>query len=196
VSLGSEKSAASGLGFVPFVSATAVNESYPVESRSTLPSYRAYWLARLRESQGRARTALRESNTITATLRHPDERDDVFLFYTEDAALLRPLYGAINVGVGAGATIAGLATLPFDDGRLFTTAVRSVVFSVPELAFVNFRKGRNGVLPRDWMQARAEDRSTGGTGVVLDGNPLRQSPSATPRERAVVTASPSSGTFF
>jgi hypothetical protein len=185
-----------GLGFIPFVSATAVNESYPVAERSTLPSYRRYWLARLRETEGSARTTLRESNTITATLRHPDERDDVFLFYTEDATLLRPLYGAVNTGIGAGATLAGLATLPFDGGRLLTRGARSFVFSVPELAFVNFRKGRNGVLPRDWMQARAEDRRTGGTGVRLDGDPLPQSPSATPRERAVVTASPSSGTFF
>jgi hypothetical protein len=147
-----------GLGFVPFVSADAVNEKYPVAERSTLPSYRTYWLQRLRESEGRARTAVRESNTITATLRHPDDGDDVFLFYTDDASLLRPLYGVINAGVGAGASIAGLAALPFDGGRRLITGVRSLVFSVPEIAFVNLRKGRNGVLPRTWMQADARGR--------------------------------------
>jgi hypothetical protein len=149
-----------GLGFIPFVSAAAVNESYPVAERSTLPSYRTYWLVRLRETEGSARTALRESNTITATLRHPDERDDVFLFYTEDATLLRPFYGALNAGIGAGATLAGLATLPFDGGRLLTRGARSFVFSVPELAFVSFRKGSNGVLPRAWTEAPAEDVAT------------------------------------
>jgi hypothetical protein len=157
--LGAGDTPAAGLGFVPFVSATAVNERFPVQARSTRPSYRAYWLARLRETQGRLSTAVRESNTLTATLRHPDDRDDVFLFYTDDATALRPLYGAINLGVGAGASLVGLVTLPFDRGRRLTTAVRSMVFSVPELAFVNFRKGRNGVLPRAWMQSLANDES-------------------------------------
>lgn len=156
---GAERTADAGLGFIPVVSARAVNDAYPVAERSTLPSYRNYWLARLRETEGRVRTAARESNTLTATLRHPDDRDDVFLFYTEDATLLRPLYGAVNSGVGAGATLAGLFTLPFDGGRLLTKSARSFVFSVPELAFVSFRKGRNGVLPRDWMSPLAQSGS-------------------------------------
>jgi hypothetical protein len=53
--------------------------------------------------------------------------------------------------VGAGATVVGLAKLPFDRGQLFATAVRSTVFSLPELVFVNLRKGKNGVLPWAWM---------------------------------------------
>lgn len=148
-----------GLAFVPALSAAAVGERYPVVATDTLPSYRRYWLAKLRETQGSARTALLESNTITASLRHPDERDDVFLFYTEEATLLRPLYGAINLGVGAGAMLAGVATLPFDRGRLLTTGARSFAFSVPELAFVSLRKGRNGILPRGWMDATPAPRS-------------------------------------
>ena len=151
VTFGSRERIDSGLGFVPFVAADAVNAKYPVVKRSILPSYRTYWLRRLDETEGRARTALLESNTITATLRHPDDDDDVFLFYTDNATVLRPLYGVINAGVGAGASIAGLATLPFDRGRLLFTGVRSFAFSVPEIAFVNFRKGRNGILPRAWM---------------------------------------------
>lgn len=152
VGLRAGRTPAAGLGFVPFVSAGAVDGSYPVTRRTTLLSYRAHGLARLRETQGRLRTALRESNTLTATLRHADERDDLFLFYTDDATLLRPLYGAINAGVGAGAAVAGLATLPFDRGSLLVRAARSFVFSLPEIAFVNFRKGRNAILPRAWMQ--------------------------------------------
>lgn len=148
---GAGRQADAGLGFMPFVSAAAVNDSYPVTARDTLPSYRTYWLARLRDTQGRVRTALRESNTITATLRHPDDRDDVFVFYTEDATVLRPLYGAINAGVGAGAMVAGLVTLLFDRGRLLTTGARSFAFSLPELAFMSVRKGRNGMLPHAWM---------------------------------------------
>lgn len=145
-----EATADAGLGFVPFVSAAAVNRGYPIDVRSTLPSYRKYWLSRLRETEGALNVVLRESNTLTATLRHPDERDDVFLFYTDDTVALRPLYGAINTGVGAGASVMGLLTLPFDRGRRLTTGVRSVMFSLPELAFVNLRKGRNGVLPWAW----------------------------------------------
>lgn len=150
ISLDAEATADAGLGFVPFVSAAAVNRKYPIDERVTLPSYRKYWLSRLRETDGSLRVALRESNTLTATLRHPDELDDVFLFYTEDTVALRPLYGAINAGVGAGATVMGLVTLPFDRGQRLTTGVRSFVFSLPELAFVNLRKGRNGVLPWTW----------------------------------------------
>jgi hypothetical protein len=161
-------SADAGFGFIPVVSADAVNRNYPVAEHPLLPSYRNYWLARLRETDGPARTALRESNTITATLRHPDDRDDVFLFYTEDATVLRPLYGAVNTGVGAGVTLAGLVTWPFDHGRLLRKGARSFVFSVPELAFASFRKGRNGVLPRDWMQPldRAPRTAVTATGTL------------------------------
>jgi hypothetical protein len=171
--LGAPASADAGLGFIPVVSARALNEAYPVAQRSTLPSYRNYWLARLRETEGRARTTLRESNTFTATLRHPDDRDDVFLFYTEDATVLRPLYGAVNAGIGAGATLAGLATLPFDGGRLLTKSVRSFVFSVPELAFVSFRKGRNGIVPRNWTQTLVGNgrRGTTAAGTVRPAAP-------------------------
>lgn len=156
--LGARGRADGGLGFIPVVSARALNEADPVAERATLPSYRNYWLARLRETEGYARTALRESNVFTATLRHPDDRDDAFLFYTEDATVLRPLYGAVNAGIGAGATLAGLVTLPFDGGRLLSKGARSFVFSVPELAFLSLRKGRNGVVPRDWMQWLAQSR--------------------------------------
>jgi hypothetical protein len=145
-----------GLGFVPFISAARVNQTYPIDERSTLPSYRKYWLSRLSEARGGLRVALRESNTLTSTLRHPDDRDDVFLFYTDDTVALRPLYGAINAGVGAGASLLGLAMLPFDRGERLTTGVRSVVFSLPELVFVNLRKGKNSVLPWAWM-AGSED---------------------------------------
>ncbi len=154
---GEQAVADAGFGFVPFVSAARVNRTYPIDERSTLPSYRKYWLSRLRETDGAMRVALRESNTLTATLRHPDDGDDVFLFYTDDTVALRPLYGAINAGVGAGTSVVGLATLPFDRGRLLTTGVRSVVFSLPELVFVNLRKGKNGILP--WTWTIGEERS-------------------------------------
>ena len=139
------------------MSAAAVNRAYLVSERSTLPSYRAYWLAQLRKTDGPLRVTLRESNTLTTTLRHPDDRDDVFLFYTDDTVALRPLYGAINASVGAGATVVGLATLPFDGGLLFATAVRSTVFSLPELVFANLRKGKNGLLPWAWMGSSTRD---------------------------------------
>ncbi len=146
------------LSFVPFVAAAAVNASYAVSERETLPSYRSHWLAKLREQESPLAVALRESNTLTTTLRHHDERDDVFLFYTDVTPALRPLYGALNAAVGAGATVAGLVAFPLDGGELFRKAIRSFVFSMPELVFISLRKGRNGMLPWDWTHVSATRR--------------------------------------
>ena len=141
------------LDFIPFVSAAVVAKRHPLATRSTLPSYRAYWLERLRKTDGLLATDLRESNTLTATLHHPDKRDDLFLFYTDDVVAARPLYGVVNTGIGIGASVAGLVASPFDSGNLLRRGLRSVVFSAPEIAFVNFRKGRNGMLPKAWAAA-------------------------------------------
>jgi hypothetical protein len=49
--------------------------------------------------------------------------------------------GAANLSVGIGAAVAGLATLPADRGHLLWAGLRGALFSLPELAFVNLRKG-------------------------------------------------------
>jgi hypothetical protein len=83
---------------------------------------------------------LRESNTLTSTVYGPNPRDSFFVFFT-DAVPARPLLGAVNVAAGLGAGAVGLAALPFDGGRTLVAGVKGVLFSLPELAFVNLRKG-------------------------------------------------------
>jgi len=53
----------------------------------------------------------------------------------------RPLFGAANVLTGLGATVAGMIALPVDGGKTLWAGLKGVVFSLPELFFVNIRKG-------------------------------------------------------
>jgi hypothetical protein len=50
--------------------------------------------------------------------------------------------------------VAGLPLLPFDRGDTLVAGVRGAVFSLPELAFVNLRKGSFDYVPPD---ARPDD---------------------------------------
>ena len=43
----------------------------------------------------------------------------------------------------------GVPLLPFDRGETFVSGVRGAVFSLPELAFVNLRKGSFDYVPRE-----------------------------------------------
>jgi hypothetical protein len=136
------------LDFIPVVADARLARRLPVRGATTLPSRRDAVLADLREHAHPLVVALRESNTLTAAAydRNPD--DSLFLFFTDGAAVLRPLFGAVNLGVGVGAAAAGLATWPLDAGYLLAAGARGALFSLPELAFVNVRKGTYNHVPR------------------------------------------------
>ena len=68
-------------------------------------------------------------------------RDSIFLFFTDDAVLPRPLFGAVNLVTGLAASAAGLAMLPVDGGEMLWAGLRGALFSLPELIFRNIRKG-------------------------------------------------------
>jgi hypothetical protein len=72
---------------------------------------------------------------------HPDASDSAFLFFTDDTVALRPLFGAANLVTAVAASAIGLATWPLDAGTRLRAGLRGAMFSVPELAFVNLRKG-------------------------------------------------------
>ena len=131
----------SGLRFIPAVAATAAAEIYAVLPTVEIPSYRRASLARLHRDESPLRVFLRESNTLTSTLydRHPN--DSYFLFFTDDVVATRPLFGAANVLTGLGASVAGVVALPFDRGRTLWAGLKGIAFSLPELFFVNIRKG-------------------------------------------------------
>jgi len=130
-----------GLNFIPAVSETSVREGYAVAAVAELPSYRRARLAEMYEREHPVRVFLRESNTLTSTLYERAPGDSAFLFFTDDVVAVRPVLGALNVIAGLGVAAAGLARLPLDGGAWLSAGLKGVVFSLPELAFFNIRKG-------------------------------------------------------
>lgn len=138
--LGGYMAPESGLTFVPFKSFDIFQRNFPVAQVSILPSYRKRYLQRQENSASLLGYA-RESTTLTSSIYHPWKQDSVFLFFTDDITLLRPVYGCINLLYGALGSVTGILALPVDQGSLLKRAGKGVVFSVPELFFVNIRKG-------------------------------------------------------
>lgn len=126
--------------FVPFQSFSMVQENFPVTSTEVLPSYRKRQVKRLYEQEG-AWVLLEESNTLSSSLYFSWEKDSSFLFFTDDVLLLRPLLGTVNLIYAAFSSIGGILALPVDRGTLLRRSAKGVAFSLPELAFINIRKG-------------------------------------------------------
>lgn len=141
--LGGRIDPAHSLAFVPFLSAAAVDARWHVSARLRIPSYRGRRLAELRASEPGFWTALRELSTLTARTYTRHREDGAFLFFTDGAVWPRPLLGAANVLTGLGESAWGLLRAPMDRGQTLELGLRSVLASLPELCFVNLRKGTN-----------------------------------------------------
>jgi hypothetical protein len=144
-------SAATGLGreiggpwsfdFIPFLSVRSVNGAWNVVERTTLSSYRRARLDEMYRRENPLRAWLRECNTVTSTIYRRNADDSFFVLFTDDVVATRPLFGAVNVAAAVVAGLAGVALLPADHGHALVSGLRGAVFSLPELAFVNLRKG-------------------------------------------------------
>lgn len=130
-----------GLVFIPFVFYEQSIAAFSLKDQQFLPARRLRNLESLYEQDSDILVWLRESNTLSSSLYEPRSKDTPFLFFTDDALLLRPIQGVLNVGYAALHGIGGIITLPFDGGKRFTQAARGVFYSLPELAFGNIRKG-------------------------------------------------------
>ncbi len=126
--------------FIPFKSFGLVKKIFPITTVEVLPSYRTRQLAK-RYNQNGIRSLLEESNTLTSKVYDPWEGDSTFLFFTDSALLFRPVLGTINLLYAAVGSVVGILTSPLDKGNLLKRSVRGMVFSLPELAFINIRKG-------------------------------------------------------
>ncbi len=141
VSLGGLLQPGEGYSFIPFRLSDTVREVYPESATTHLPSWRLRQLERLYEREGRS-TWLRESNTLTSTLYTPSPQDDtVFLFFTDDLIWPRPILGALNLAWAAANAAGGVLMAPADRGEHLVQSLRGMLFSLPELAFFNIRKG-------------------------------------------------------
>ncbi|HJV34209.1 hypothetical protein [Geomonas sp.] len=139
--LGGFVDASQGLDFIPFISAAVVENNYKVVESRDLPSYRAARLAEMKAHEATLKVFLRESNTITSTVYRPGPGDSTFLFFTDDNLPLRPLFGVVNLLVGLGQGLIGVVTMPVEGPDRFLSGTKGVLFSLPELVFINLRKG-------------------------------------------------------
>jgi hypothetical protein len=155
------------LSFIPFVSADAVNDAYHVAEREEVVPYRRVRLTEMYASEDPFWVYLRESSTLTSTVYRRGRDDSVFVFFTDDAGLLRPLFGAINVTAGLVASVVGLIALPFDGSATLTAGLKGALFSAPELAFFNVRKGSFDFVPRKYRERATVVASAPGSGAHL-----------------------------
>ena len=158
--LGGYVRSAGSLNFVPRLSYRAVVKAYEPAEVGEVSSYRRSRLEAMYARENDLKVYLRESNTLSSTIYRRNGRDSFFLFFTDDALPARPLYGALNVVAGAGEMALGVLRAPLDRGRTLWSGFKGVVFSLPELAFVNLRKGTLEYGPSD--PPRTEFRAASG----------------------------------
>jgi hypothetical protein len=135
--------------FIPVVAYRKLLDAHPDAEASEIPSFRRVRLEAMYETENDLGVYLRESNTLTSTIYRRNDVEPFFLFFTEDALPLRPVYGALNFAVGIGEMALGVLRAPWDRGRMFTSGLKGAAFSFPELFFFNLRKGILEYAPGD-----------------------------------------------
>jgi hypothetical protein len=126
---------------VPFVSADQVQRYWHSEQPQQLLSLRRlYMQSRYREDSTLV-PLLRESNTLTSTVYRRSDQDSYFIFFTDGNTWARPALGLVNLTAALGATAVGALQWPFDGGSQLKAGLRGALFSMPELGFINIRKG-------------------------------------------------------
>lgn len=138
-----------GLDFVPFIAFASVAASGVHAETLEVPSFRRTRLESLYAQESDLAVWLRESNTLTSTIYRANDRDAFFLLFGESAGPLRPVFGAINLVAAAGEVALGVLRAPFDRGRMMWSGLTGAAFSLPELFFVDLRKGTLDYAPAD-----------------------------------------------
>jgi hypothetical protein len=137
------------LDFIPVVAYRKVLGTHAGADVSEIPSFRRVRLETMYETENDLGVYLRESNTLTSTIYRRNDVEPFFLFFTEDALPLRPVYGALNFAAGIGEMALGILRAPWDRGKMFTSGIKGAAFSLPELFFFNLRKGILEYAPGD-----------------------------------------------
>lgn len=126
---------------IPFVAFDEVGTQYRVDSSYRLATYRERRLDSLYQTKTGWIVDMTESNTLTSSIYRWHEGDAAFLFFTQDAVWPRPLLGGANLAAALGQTLYGLLALPWDSGENLSHSLTGIFVSIPELFFVNIRKG-------------------------------------------------------
>jgi hypothetical protein len=131
-----------GFDFIPLASAASVTRRYRVSEADRILPWREVQIAQMPD---RWWVRLRESNTLTATAYARGSHDSFFLFFTDGPLgaswALRPVAGSLNLVAGLGETAVGLVTAPVNGMRTLRSGLKGALSSLPELAFLNVRKG-------------------------------------------------------
>ena len=130
-----------GLVFIPAVLQDLITQKFPVVQRQVLLSHRLQKMEKLFEQENDMVVWLRESNVFSSTLYIPRLQDSAFLFFTDNALLMRPVLGLANMVWAALYGVGGFFTLPEDGGERIWQGARGVFYSMPEIFFGNIRKG-------------------------------------------------------
>jgi hypothetical protein len=139
--LGVSLEAERGARFVPSVFFASLRARRPDARETRIPSFRERALAAARGEGGSLRVALRESNVVTSRIYRWRDRDTTFLFFTTGPAWLRPPLGVANLAVALAELPVSAARAPLDRGRRLRRAAYGALYSLPELAGRNVRKG-------------------------------------------------------
>jgi hypothetical protein len=129
------------LAALPAVFFARVRERLRVARVEHRPSHRIRELAALAERDPRAWVRAREAIAPLSHIYTPSRRDGAFLLFTDDVFWRRPVYGTANFAYGLGHAALGILTAPLDGGTRWKAGVAGALWSVPELAFQNVRKG-------------------------------------------------------
>jgi len=144
--------------FVPVVAFRSLREQRAALPKR-IPSFRTIQLARMKQKEHPIPVFLRESNTFTSSVYRRNPKDSWFVFFTDDAVWPRPLFGGVNLAAGLLESAWGLVSLPVVGSERLVAGVQGVVFSLPELVFVNLRKGTleygPRVVPEVWASAES-----------------------------------------
>ncbi len=135
-----DQSVASALAFIPKASQWSIQQQRTVK-QIDLPSFRRQQLDRMYDQEGLAPVFFRENNTFSATRYYRNPKDSFFIFFTDQTLILRPVYGAFNILASLGQILFGGFNWPQDQGYHLQAGLKGILMSVPELFFVNLRKG-------------------------------------------------------
>lgn len=130
---------------IPWLAAHWVGANHVLEARRVHAPERERRLRDAFRADGGVAARLRETNVWTSTVYAPHPGDSSFLFFTQDRAWNRPLLGSANLANGAFATALGLLKLPWERETL-EAGLGGLFWSLPELVFVNVRKGTYPIL--------------------------------------------------
>ncbi|GBF50588.1 hypothetical protein LPTSP4_21140 [Leptospira ryugenii] len=126
------------LSFIPFVAADTIKRTYKLKNIAFYPSFRKLKLEQMDKPW---QTEWTEEMRFFSEIYKSNPYDQDFLFFTDNTILFRPIFGSANLAYSLMTSTIGIGYAPFDKGKRLERGVQSVLFSFPELFFLNIRKG-------------------------------------------------------